>query len=243
MVKAVPFSDRLISYDTDTSKSTVDIEHLPDVELETEHIITLGSYTLAQIATRRGWTPGAWIDNLSYDRWGAELPAEWLLNPSALICKLSEVSLAKDAFIRPVLDSKSFSGKVFSTEDWHDFTKPLLSLSSSNYPLHAATEVIVSDPVEIWTETRCFVVGGQVVSASFYKRGCRVIYEECTDSDIMSFANQVIEHWQPSAAYVLDIAQTPGGFKVIEYNCINAAGFYATNVPLIIAKLTQLADR
>lgn len=107
-------------------------------------------------------------------------------------------------------------------------------------PLTGATEVLVAEPMEIWTETRLFVVGDQIVTGSVYKRGTQVIYDDYLDSDVVDFAAACIGHWQPSDAFVLDIATTPQGCKIVELNCINAAGFYACDVQKIVAAIESL---
>lgn len=43
-----------------------------------------------------------------------------------------------------------------------------------------------------------------------------------------------------SDAYVLDICRTDDGLKIIETNCINAAGFYAADLGKLVSALEEL---
>lgn len=81
-VKPVPFTDKLISADHDLSKG-VDVDDLEDIILPDGPAIAIGSYTLSKIAAKRGWKPGAFLDNLSYDIWSAKWGDD-ILNPARL---------------------------------------------------------------------------------------------------------------------------------------------------------------
>jgi len=84
------------------------------------------------------------------------------------------------------------------------------------------------------TETRFFVVDGKIVTGSLYKRGNKVIYDSNIDPDVQKFAQEMVDFWQPNRAFVIDIALTPDGCKIVEINNINSSGFYASNVNKII---------
>ena len=85
-----------------------------------------------------------------------------------------------------------------------------------------------------------FVVRGKVVTASLYKQGNVVRSSELVDDDVMYFAARMIHRWQPANAFVIDIADTPDGFKIIEINNINSAGFYAADCQKIVAAIEDL---
>jgi hypothetical protein len=50
----------------------------------------------------------------------------------------------------------------------------------------------------------------------------------------------MIQTWRPAQAFVMDIADTPDGPKVIEINNINSSGFYACDPQSIIVALESL---
>ncbi|MCB1460652.1 MAG: ATP-grasp domain-containing protein, partial [Nitratireductor sp.] len=61
--------------------------------------------------------------------------------------------------------------------------------------------------------------------------GARVIYRPEIDDDAREFVRHLVD-LNPgySKAYVIDVCRTDDGLKLIETNCINAAGFYAANM-------------
>jgi len=50
----------------------------------------------------------------------------------------------------------------------------------------------------------------------------------------------MVDLWSPDVGFVLDIADTPEGFKVIEVNCLNASGFYACDMAKVVFALEEL---
>jgi hypothetical protein len=238
-VTVVPFTKRLIPMEVDAS-TAVDVDNTTEIDVGDEPIITMGSYTLAQIANDRGWAPGAFTANLDYSSWAEGWGHHNLLNPNAKIVRFADASFEETTFVRPVLDSKSFSGKVFEHAEFQDWKEQVLKSSQHDDPLNADTEVILSKPVKIFTETRCWVVNGKVVTMSQYRRGGKVQYVEGADEEVYQFACERIAEWTPNVAFVLDIAQTPDGCKVIEVNCLNAAGFYACDTFKLVEALESL---
>jgi hypothetical protein len=50
----------------------------------------------------------------------------------------------------------------------------------------------------------------------------------------------VIAIWQPLEAFVLDVCETQHGFRIVEINTINSAGFYAADIQNIVMALEAL---
>lgn len=245
VVKPVPFTDRLLAVDVDTSSAKLDIDALPEPELDTnQNIIAFGSYTLAKIAVQRGWRPGAFIDNLAYDAWSAGWGAQRLLNPNAQIVRLGAAAFADDtAFVRPVEDSKSFAGKLFEREEFQQWRDQILQHTQLGDPLDADTMITISAPQVIHTETRLFIVDGEIATYSQYRRGGRVhASAELVDDEVLEFARECVAAWRPNDAFAFDIAQTPNGCKIIEVNCINASGFYACDMITLVMALERFSE-
>ena len=92
---------------------------------------------------------------------------------------------------------------------------------------------------QIQQEVRCWVVGGKVVTASRYKLGSRIVYENY-DNEIFytNFAQKMVDKYQPAEAFVLDVCLTDDDeLKIVEVNCINCAGFYHGNLNKMILAL------
>jgi hypothetical protein len=62
----------------------------PDVDPPPGPVIVMGSYTLARVARERGWSPGAFLDNLDFqvqrEHWG-----ELFLNHDAQVLRFADV--------------------------------------------------------------------------------------------------------------------------------------------------------
>jgi len=212
-------------------------------------VIALGAYTLITIARERGWTPGTWdlgptseLPN-QIPHWGARL-----LNHDAWIGLLADVpevnpstlggpNVARPFFLRPLRDSKVFSGKVF---DWHEFTEWRANLPPDEGHLNLYTPVLIAPRKIIYAEYRTWVVNGRVVTASQYKSGSTVVYNADVPEFILDFAQECVNLWSPAPAFVLDVAETPLGLRIVETNTLNAAGWYRGNVGKIVEALENL---
>ncbi|MCS4090193.1 hypothetical protein FHT76_001782 [Rhizobium sp. BK176] len=95
--------------------------------------------------------------------------------------------------------------------------------------------IMLTKPVRILREWRLWVVDGKIATYSLYKEGSRVVYRPEIDDDALAFAKRMVDiNPGYSRAYVIDVCRTEDGLRLLETNCINAAGFYA-------ADLTKLA--
>lgn len=211
-------------------------------------VIVMGSYTLANHAKKRGWTPGAWLDNLDFvvqrNAWG-----DHMLNADSWIGTLrasgstSFIHSGDPFFIRPVFDTKSFTGQVMDRGEWADWVLGILALSPEDNPtVDANTLVQICSKKEIYTETRCWIVDGQIVTSSGYKMGTLKRYTppEMVDLDIITFAGHRSDEWSPNQAYVMDVAETPDGLKIVEVNNLNSAGFYKADMNRLVMALEDI---
>ncbi len=213
----------------------------PDPEPPPGRVIVMGSYTLARHARERGWQPGAWLDNLDFrtqrEQWG--LP---VLNSDAIITTIELLDcLPGRHFVRPVHDTKSFTGQVFDHVSWREFRNGILATPDA-VNIGPETQVMVCRPKEIFTETRCWIVDGKLITCSGYKFGTikRYTSPEQVDEHIKCFAQGVAEVWSPNRAYVMDVAETPVGLKIVEVNNLNSAGFYKADMQKLVWALENM---
>ena len=193
-----------------------------------------GSATLGAIASKRGWTPGSFA-NADHDQrvWGEHYRGH-CVNDDALICRFADVEPRWDPmFLRPCQDTKSFAGEVTTWAKFSTWRNSVLALKDDEdlfVTINADTSVAYASLKHIRSEHRFWVVDGRVVTDSTYKVGQRVIYLRETDGEARSFAQRMANLYAPARAFVLDVAMTEGGPKVIEVNCVNDSGFYAADM-------------
>lgn len=230
VVKVLPFSDHLQPHE-----QTEPVVHPHDP------VMVCGSTTLAKIAKRRGWTPGSFLnENHDYRVWHEHYGPN-LLNADARVCRFADVEpIWSPFFIRPCEDSKSFSGTVTDWASFEEWRRKVVDLKETYTSLNADTMVSYGPVQTIRKEYRFFVVDHRVVTGSVYKVGSRVIYDPLVDEAATTFARDMVEKWQPARAFVLDVALTDNGHRVVEINCINSAGFYAIDVQKFVMAIEEM---
>lgn len=204
-------------------------------EIEGVDYIPYGSTTLMKIAAKRGWE-GLAFDPLTFDH------REWveerldMLNQGARHIPIREAnvflrSLSPQTlmFIRPVGDLKLFSGMVAAAVE-------ALSHFSA---LNLDEVVVIADVHSLRAEWRCFIVDGNVVSVSMYRCENRQLLRREDNPAVLSQMRVLAEGWLPHVNCVMDVALSSGSFKVIEFNCINASGFYACDVALVLRAMSR----
>ncbi len=80
-------------------------------------------------------------------------------------------------------------------------------------------------------------IGRESDRVSQYKLGDQVIYDRVVDDDILEYAQQMADIYQPAKGFVLDVARTDDGLKIVEINCLNCAGFYHVNIQKLLYEL------
>lgn len=208
----------------------------PDI-IDRGSVILFGSYTLWRYAEAHALKPGVFkIAPFLYE-------AAWhehLLNgTNARVLTLRDVpdQLADDGqawFLRPVDDSKAEPGSVKSASDIIKLATTVLTLDENDIPrgsLRHDTQLMLCQPAHILKEWRLWIVNGEIVTHSLYKEGARVVYRPDIDDDALQFAQHMVDlNPSYSPAYVMDICRTQDGLRLLETNCLNAAGFYAADL-------------
>ncbi len=210
-------------------------------------VVMFGSYTLWRYAQANDLKPGVFrIRPFVHEkRWHP-----FLLNGAdALFLTLRDVpeklpNDGKNWFLRPVEDSKEEPGRVKTAREIIELAHKVLALEEHEIPkgsLRHDTELMFTKPVNILKEWRLWVVRDEIVTFSLYKEGSRVIYRLEIDEDALEFANQLVKaNVGYAPAYVVDICRTEDGLKMLETNCINAAGFYEADLLKLVSSIDQL---
>lgn len=214
----------------------------PEVENNGQPVVVIGSISLVNHARKKGWFPGAWSNPKIYNfRHYLEQYGDKMLNYGGKIGTLRYVySMVKEekVFIRPLADDKSFAGAVMSDYDIDEWRNRLVN-AEKGWTVDLDTEILVAPLKTIWSETRFVCQCDRICSGSQYKRGNRVLYSEVVDNHISDFAKSCIHPFtfgKPlDTMYVMDIADTPEGPKIIEFNNVNSAGWYECDIPSILS--------
>jgi hypothetical protein len=216
-------------------------EITPDLETE-EKVICFGAYSMRKLAQRKEWKPGVYdIEWFPYQSLIKVLHTD-VLNHDAVFGKFGDIKpCSNEFFLRPTHDGKEFSGTVLSLEQLKERQHRVidLKLADNGTTLTEYTEVMCASLKKIYNEYRYFVVNGKAVTGSQYKIGNRVVYGD-TDGNLniaQQFADRLSAHIDHP--YVLDIALTDNGYKVIELNTLNCAGFYAVDLQKLVAALIE----
>ena len=232
-----------IPYDivaVDHAASTI----MPDVS-PAGPVMVCGTYALSRIAAKRGWWPGSFMnDNHEHRRW----VAHWgglMLNVGAETVRFADVRPRWNrTFIRPAADTKFFDGQVLDDGEiqaWRDDV-----VAGRKRPVRCSdklgpdTLVTCGPALDVYREFRFFVVDGEIAGSTTYRvRGATVAMED-VDPAALEFARQAVAIWQPARGFALDVAQVPDGYRIVEVNCLNTAGFYGADVQRIVMAVEDM---
>lgn len=223
-----------------TTHTVVPFERVlvPEPVIAHSNVICMGSYSLRHIAAANQWEPG--VFDLEHQHFSIQR-AHWgshMLNADSMVLPFKNVSFVGLRFIRPIHDSKIFSGGIFSDDEFTAWHHKVVTLGEDyGSSLTPDTLVQVSEPKVIYSEYRFWVVCGEIITASLYKQGRSVLYSSNVDDQYYQFVEQRIAEWQPAPAFVIDVCDTPDGIKIVEINTINSCGLYAANVPKLVMAL------
>jgi len=162
-------------------------------------------------------TAERWRDRFGEDYLGAAGRVVAASELSALMAGQGPVA------VRPNVGLKQFKGGIY--ERW-DMDVP------ADLPCYAAP------PSEIAAEYRVWFVAGSAVAASQYLPR---VSTEGSDAAIACAASFAVRHGLPLQAIVMDVAETPGGWKIVELNSIHTAGWYAASPEIVLDALLSHA--
>ena len=189
-----------------------------------------------------------WID---YDRqafatstWGSVFGEEALNGDGFLVGsdELRDRILGGERFhVRPDQEDKAFVGAVYDRDAWVAMER--LRAEERRSPLEDVA--CWASPLKtIDAEHRCWFVDGEFVDASTYRKDGERHVERVADEGIVAEARRLAGIYLPVGNVVLDVAETPDGPKVIEFNPIHGSGWYAADTDLILGTWSEhLSDK
>lgn len=206
-----------------------------------KNIFVLGSYRLSRMASEKGFSPGSFSnENFNYASWTQHWSKENMLNGEYLKQKVTDIQIPEQwdsVFARPLEDDKLITGGLFKKDDL------LMALATKITDVHKDKFLILSEKKVIRAEYRFFVIDGKVVTGSLYKIRVQLITSDSIDKEAFVFAQKMVDSWVPSQAFVIDIALTDKGPKIIEVNNISSAGLYKSDVSKILTEMELLLEK
>lgn len=218
---------------------------IEEVEFKTNRkdVFVFGSLKLARLSKKYGWKPGALVtENHDYNVYSKHYKNNLLNYDSRVVEFGSDFEWEyEQQFIRPCLDSKSFTGKVFEKPDWEEYKNRMLD-HPSDTTLRADTLIQVARPKKLTQEVRCWVVNGKVITQSTYRRGTFLVYDNVVDNDAIEFAQRMVDIYQLAETFVIDVGLTPDGWKIIECGSTSCAGFYDADMQKLLVALETMYE-
>jgi ATP-grasp domain-containing protein len=218
---------------------------LPDLDTETPTIFYGATQFVNLIAANGGWTPGVFFDEaqFQFSRCRSEL-GDRLLNAQARLTTLAELLTepspdSLELFIRPAGDNKEFAGDI---QTLGAIKRWVEGLDSEEMFLHPDCPVIVAEPVGLAYEWRVFMIGGRAVTGSQYRRHHRLKVEAGLPDPVVEFAEETARIFSPAEVFVIDVARSGEALFVVEYNCFNSSGFYASDIPAIVRSINEFHE-
>ncbi len=214
-----------------------------DFDLKTNRtdVFVYGSVKLAKVTSEFNWTPGSFYGhNHEYKKYALGY-GNHILNAESFITEFNKTFEWEEnelLFIKPSKDAKVFTGKTFTKPEWEDFVYETLNSSENNRVL-STTHIQVSKACKLIKEARVWIVNKEVITSSYYLFHDNAEYEENVSEDGLLFAKRMTDIYNVADAYVMDICLTYDGWKIMEVNCINSAGFYKADVMSIITALEK----
>lgn len=128
--------------------------------------------------------------------------------------------------LRPDRVDKAFTGGVFDCDAWKQ--------QQAERALEDTLVCWASPLQDIQAEWRCWVVGGSIVEISQYRKAGQMARHVETSSEVWTVAQSFANRYVPAPCVVMDIAMTPTGYKLIEFNPLHGSGWYAARVDTVL---------
>lgn len=163
-----------------------------------------------------------------------------LLNSNARYVDYSRIKhyeFTKDTFIKPSRDLKSFNGGViFAGETIQNY----IARTGYHSPNIKDEKIVVSDIKNIDEEYRFFMYKDKILGCSRYMLNSKVEPSHIVPPFVRDCAVDYAKLYNPMDLYVMDLATTDEGTKIVEYNCWNASGFYHCDIRDIIFQINEI---
>lgn len=212
----------------------------PELDSDLPTVFYGSTGCMSNIGEAGKWNPGVFFDPelFSFPEWGRAYTG-YCLNGEARQTTLAGLAaesqeLERLFFLRPIHDDKAFAGEVMTFAEIRKWVGEL-----DQTVLSPCTPILVAEPVGISHEWRLFLVDGKVSTGSHYRTRQRFDVYAGVPDEVIEFAEKLAGIWQPAPVFVLDVALSADQLYLVEINCFNSAGFYASDVAKLVGDVSR----
>lgn len=201
-----------------------------------------------RIAKLGRWRPGAYCTTAAF-KCSAYYPVlkRWLLNQDVTFTTVRDLIETANAetyegtfsvFVRPDSPLKPFSGRVVQMKGLTP-----AHLDHGFYYDDLDLPIVVSPPqTGLGQEWRFVVAPHKIVASSAYVPEGRAGVEGDAPSEAYDVARQIVDSSDPpDLVYVVDLVETPDGFKLLEVNPFSGASLYRCDPDVIVEQVAAVA--
>jgi len=161
-----------------------------------------------------------------------------LLNNNAIYKKYKDSQnkiYKKDMFIKPSKELKAFNGGILKKGT---SVKEFI-LKNTHQSYYVDETIIISELQYISKEYRFFIIEDKVIIGSQYIVNGIVKIDNFIPNYILNIAKEYAKLYKPANIFVMDLAETKTGIKIVEYNCWNASGIYNCNAQKLFNEINE----
>lgn len=210
--------------------------------------IVYGSSGLVKLGREAEWLPCGWDgDAFELDAMNRSLE-DMALNSGATktvwsrTYDVAALNRWKTVFVRPASETKEFPGRVMEIEQLRDW---LEQLKNAGYFESSDNPAIIGPALTLGSEWRVFVVDRRLVCGCQYANAGIPLSRPGMPNEVANFVEQSLQLYEPAPCFVIDVAEIlkdgVKSLKIVEYNSINSAGFYACDIARIVDQLSKFA--
>lgn len=211
-----------------------------EVKTDRKDVFPFGAVKMSRLSKKYNWYPGSqWGENHDYEVY-SKYYKDNLLNYDSKIINFGDESFFSEKlfFARPTEDTKVFTGRVFDMNEWREFRELKLTDGHTTL-LNKGTKIQISSVKNIQKEIRFWIVKGKIATASVYNMGGVYYTSSVVDDDAYEFVNNMIQLFQLTETFTMDICLTNGQHKIVECGCTSSAGFYKADINKLLICLEE----
>lgn len=208
------------------------------------NLLPYGSVNLVRIAQEKGWKHLYFDeDKFKVSEW-IKQRGEQMLNHDSRVGRLcdviTELPNGTSWFGRPLRDMKDFAGFKGTAAElrrWAD------NLSVGDCSFDNTIEVAIASVKNIQMEWRYFIVDRKIITGSTYRFKGGIMRIREGSPDVLREAQELAYGWLPHETCVMDLALCDDKVKIVEFNGINASGFYDHDINAFVLAMSKYAEK